>query len=499
MVSFLAYLKSHSMFRTKPIEQLTRHCEDGQGLKRVLRPYELILLGIGAVVGTGIFVITGVAAADYSGPAIILSFVISGLVCILAALCYAEFAAMVPVAGSAYTYCYASLGEIWAWIIGWDLILEYAVSISAVAIGWSAYVVNLLSDVGITLQPELINPPGVAGGMINLPAVLIILFITGVLIIGMKESARLNTLIVIINVAVILLFLALGYGHIDSVNWHPFMPFGWTGVFAGAAIVFFAYIGFDAVLTAAEEVENPQKNLPRGIIASVVIVMILYIVVAAVLTGIVPFGDFHNTSAPVAYALNHIGIPWGAALVSIGALCGITSVILVTLYGQTRIFFAMARDGLLPRFFSEIHPVFNTPAKVTLVVGLLTALLASVTPVERIAELVNIGTLAAFIIVAIGILVLRKVDPGRTRPFRCPFMPWIPILCIISCAGLILVLPGITQLRFVGWMLIGLCLYFVFGLRNSNNPPSGNQPEYTATGLRASIMENDPDLLADDL
>jgi len=460
------------MFKTKSIEHLVGQSQGEQGLQRVLQPYELILLGIGAVVGTGIFVITGVAAADYSGPAIILSFIISGLVCILAALCYAEFSAMVPVSGSAYTYCYASLGEIWAWIIGWDLILEYAVSISAVAVGWSAYVVSLLSDIGISLPPELVNPPGVEGGLLNLPAVLIILLITLVLIIGMKESARLNTLIVIINVTVILLFLALGYNHIETANWHPFMPFGWAGVFAGAAIVFFAYIGFDAVLTAAEEVENPQKNLPLGIIGSVVIVMILYVAVAAVLTGMVPSADFHQTSAPVASALNRIGITWGAALISVGALCGITSVILVTLYGQTRIFFAMARDGLLPRFFSDIHTTFKTPAKVTLVVGVVTSVLAGFVPLGMIAELVNIGTLAAFIIVAFGILVLRKVQPNAVRPFRCPLMPWIPILCIGSCACLILMLPAITQLRFIVWMLLGLCIYFVFGLRNSSNRES---------------------------
>nr|WP_321352676.1 amino acid permease [uncultured Methanoregula sp.] len=457
------------MFRTKPIEHLMEHCQGEHSLRRVIQPYELVLLGIGAVVGTGIFVITGVAAAQYSGPAIILSFVISGLICILAALCYAEFSAMVPVAGSAYTYCYASLGEIWAWIIGWDLILEYAVSISAVAVGWSAYVVSLLGDVGISLPAALVNPPGVSEGLVNVPAMLIILAITAVLIIGMKESARLNTLIVVINIAVILLFLALGYSHIDAVNWHPFMPFGWSGVLAGAAIVFFAYIGFDAVLTAAEEVKEPQKNLPRGIIASVIIVMILYVAVAAVLTGMVPCPDFLRTSAPVAFALDRIGITWGAALVSIGALCGITSVILVTLYGQTRIFFAMARDGLLPAFFSEIHATFGTPAKVTLVVGLVTALLAGFVPLDVIAELVNIGTLAAFIIVAIGVLVLRRTDPLRNRPFRCPAMPWIPVLCIGSCVALILVLPQITQFRFVAWMLLGLLLYFIFGAKNSSN------------------------------
>jgi len=475
MLSILQSLKTHPMFRTKPIEHFIGQSQGDQGLRRVLHPYELLMLGIGAVVGTGIFVITGIAAADYSGPSIILSFILAGIVCILAALCYAEFSAMVPVAGSAYTYCYASLGEIWAWIIGWDLILEYAVSISAVAVGWSAYVVSLLAGFGIALPAELVNPPGVSGGLVNLPAIAVILVITGFLIIGMKESARLNTLIVIVNVTIILLFLALGYGHIDPANWHPFMPYGWSGVFAGTAIVFFAYIGFDAVLTAAEEVEDPQKNLPKGIIASVVIVMILYVAVATILTGIVPYGDLHDIGAPVAFALNRIGITGGAALISVGALCGITSVILVTLYGQTRIFFAMARDGLLPGFFSEIHATFKTPAKVTLVVGIVTSIVAGFVPIGVIAELVNIGTLAAFIIVAAGILVLRKVQPSAKRPFRCPLMPWIPLLCIGSCAYLILVLPGLTQMRFVIWMLVGLCLYFLFGLKkgcNTVEPPA---------------------------
>ncbi len=469
MSSFLDSFRNHMMFKTKPISELMKHCQGNHALQRVLRPYELMLLGIGAVVGTGIFVITGVAAASYAGPAIILSFVISGIICILAALCYAEFSAMVPVAGSAYTYCYASLGEIWAWIIGWDLILEYAVSISAVAIGWSAYVVNLLADIGVTLPPYLVNPPGVSGGMVNLPAAMIILVITAMLVIGMRESATLNSIIVMINISVILIFLVLTHDHINTANWHPFMPFGITGVLAGAAIVFFAYIGFDAVLTAAEEIEDPQTNLPKGIIGSVVIVMILYVCVAAALTGVVPYGDFLQTSAPVAFALDRIDIPWGAALVSVGALCGITSVILVTLYGQTRIFFAMARDGLLPGFFSDIHARFHTPAKVTLLVGVITAVLASVIPLDVIAELVNIGTLAAFIIVAAGILVLRRVQPALERPFKCPLMPLVPLLCIVSCVVLIFMLPLVTQLRFILWMAIGLGVYFLFGMKNSTN------------------------------
>jgi len=468
MVPAPASLRDHAMFETKSVSRLMAHCSGDHALHRVIGPGELILLGIGAVIGTGIFVITGVAAAEYSGPAIILSFIISGLVCMLAALCYAEFASIVPVAGSAYTYCYASLGEIWAWIIGWDMILEYAVAISAVAIGWSAYVVNLLADIGIELPGALTSPPGTSGGMINLPAVMIILAITAVILIGIRESVRLNTIIVTINIAVILLFFALGFSHIDAANWHPFMPFGWTGVFAGAAIVFFAYIGFDSVMTAAEEIEDPQRNLPLGIIGAVTIVIILYVGVAVVLTGIVPSANL-GTSAPVADALTRIGIPTGAALVSLGALCGITSVILVTLYGQTRIFFAMARDGLLPSFFSDLDRTSRTPVKVTLLVGCSTALVAGLLPLGFIAELVNIGTLAAFIIVAAGVIALRKLQPELGRPFRCPCMPVVPVLCILSCTALILVLPAVTQVRFVVWMLVGLGIYFAFGMRNSTN------------------------------
>jgi len=471
MAPSLRSLRNHAMFKTKPIGELLAHCSGEHALHRVISPFELVLLGIGAVVGTGIFVITGIAAAEYSGPAIILSFVISGIVCMLAALCYAEFSSMVPVAGSAYTYCYATFGEIWAWIIGWDLILEYAVSIAAVAVGWSAYVTGLLSEIGIFLPPALANPPGISGGIINLPAVLVILAITALLIAGVKESIRLNTIIVIVNIAVILLFFFLCYSHIDAVNWHPFMPFGWTGVFTGAAIVFFAYIGFDSVMTAAEEIENPQKNLPIGIIGSVAIVILLYVGVAAVLTGVIPYGEL-GTSAPVADALTRIGIHGGALLVSLGALCGITSVILVTLYGQTRIFFAMARDGLLPAFFSDIHRTFHTPAKVTLLVGLSTALVAGLLPLGLIAELVNIGTLAAFMVVAFGIILLRRSQPHLERPFRCPAMPYVPLLCIVSCAVLILVLPAVTQARFVIWMLIGLAIYFFFGIKNSANGKS---------------------------
>ena len=313
-------------------------------------------MGIGAIIGTGIFVITGVVAANYSGPALVVSFVIAGIVCTFAALSYAEFAAMVPVAGSAYTYSYASLGEIWAWIIGWDLILEYAVSIAAVAVGWSGYITSLAAGVGITIPAALANPPGTGGGLVNIPAMAIILLVTVLLVIGVKESVRVNTVIVCIKIGVILLFLYLAFGHIRPANWVPFMPFGWSGVITGAAIVFFAYIGFDAVSTAAEEVKNPQRNVPIGILSSLAIATVLYIAVSAVLTGIVPYSLFAGTSAPVAFALGQIGISWGSALISVGAICGITSVIIVLMYGQTRIFFAMSRDGLLPGLFRADPP-----------------------------------------------------------------------------------------------------------------------------------------------
>lgn len=451
------------IFRRKPVSDLVKEATGERALSKVLGPFELTFLGVGAIIGTGIFVITGIVAAKYAGPALVLSFIISGLVCVFAAFAYAEFASMVPVAGSAYTYSYASLGELWAWIIGWDLILEYAVSISAVAIGWSGYMVNLLGAMGIILPPSLTSPPGVSGGIVNLPAILITMAIAALLTVGVRESARINTVIVGVKILVISLFIYLGLFHINTTNWHPFLPFGWSGVITGAAIAFFAYIGFDAVSTAAEEVKNPQRNLPIGILGSLVICTVLYIAVAAVLTGIVPYSELGQTNAPVAFALTQIGVAWGSALVSVGAICGITSVLIVTMYGQTRIFFAMARDGLLPRFFSEVHPRLKTPVKITLLLGVVTALISSLFSLEEVTQLVNIGTLAAFTIVSVGVIVLRRVQPGLQRPFKCPFVPYIPILCIVSCGGLILALPTITHLRFVVWLAIGLVIYLVYG------------------------------------
>lgn len=475
----------HPMFKTKSIDELIAATKGSRSLKRVLNTPELILLGIGAIVGTGIFVLSGVAA-EFSGPALPLSFIVAGLVCILAALCYAEFATMVPVAGSAYTYCYASLGEIWAWIIGWDLILEYAVAVSAVAIGWSAYVANLFSAVGFALPAYLVNPPGTEGGLINLPALAVIVFITGLLIVGIKESTRFTAVIVVIKISILLLFVFLCLGHFQPVNWSNFMPHGWGGVFGGAAVIFFAFVGFDSVVIAAEETKNPQKALPIALMVSLLVCMILYVAVAAMLTGIVPFEDIIGQGAPIALALSEIGIPWGAALVSVGAICGMTTVLLVNLYGQSRIFFAMSRDKLLPSVFSEVHPVFRTPVKVTLLVGAVTAVVAGFFPLRVIAELVNIGALFAFMVVALGVIILRYKAPETVRPFRVPLFPVIPILCILCTGFLIAHLDPATHIQFLVWMAVGLIVYFAYTFRRYIQPVSTPAPLSQKTGLGTS-------------
>ena len=458
---------SSNIFRTMPIEKLLSQRSGAHSLKKTLGAFELTMLGVGAIIGTGIFVLTGVAAANYAGPALILSFVLSGLACCFAALCYAELSAMLPVSGSAYTFGFVGLGEIWAWIIGWDLVLEYAIAVSAVAIGWSGYIVNLLKAVGIHLPAAFVNAPGIEGGIVNLPAMMIIWVIAGLLVLGAKESTKLNNILVIIKIGVVLLFIALGIGHVKPENWHPFMPYGWNGVFGGAAIVFFAYIGFDAVATAAEEVKNPQKDLPMGIIGSLLICTVLYIIVSAILTGMVPYLEFKNTAAPVAYALAKVGINWGSALVSVGAVCGISSVLLVMTFGTTRLFFALSRDGLLPKVFSEVHPKYGTPIKSTMLVGVMCSVVAGFFPIGKVAELVNIGTLAAFIIVSISVIVLRKKHPDVHRPFSCPLVPIVPILAVLFCSFLIMQLPTFTKMAFVVWLVIGLFIYFTYGKKHS--------------------------------
>lgn len=453
-------------FTKKSINDLIGQSEEkGHKLKRVLGPVDLTFLGIGAIIGTGIFVLTGVAAASHAGPAVILSFVISGLACAFAALCYAEFASMIPVAGSAYTYAYSTLGELFAWIIGWDLILEYAVASIAVSIGWSGYFVMLLKTVGIYLPEWLCQPP------FNLPAAIIVLIMTTVLVIGIRESAKFNNIIVVIKLAVIIFFILFGAFYVRPENWNPFIPFGWTGIMTGAAIVFFAYIGFDAVSTTAEEAKNPKRDLPIGIIASLLICTTLYIAVAAVLTGIVPVGTVANNqnflSAPVAYAFHLINKSWAQGIISVGAIMGITSVLLVMLMGQPRVFFAMSRDNLLPEKISAVHPRFGTPYITTIITGGVVALIALVVPIGTAAELANIGTLFAFAIVSCSVLILRKKEPDVNRPFKTPFVNLIAPLGVLSSLWLMYSLPVLTWIRFLVWLDVGIIIYYFYSRSHS--------------------------------
>jgi APA family basic amino acid/polyamine antiporter len=458
------------MFKKKQICQEAPGSTGCNSLSRTLTTFDLVMLGIGGIIGMGIFVLSGLVAGLHAGNALPLSFIFAGVACLFAALCYAEFSAMIPLAGSAYTYCYMTLGEIWAWIIGWDLILEYGLAVSAVAIGWSGYLGALLRSIGIALPSAFLNPPGTDGGMVNLPAIAIVLCLSLLLVRGAKKSARMNAAIVGIKIAVIVFFIVLGLFSLNPANWTPFMPpKGWLGIFSGAAIIFFAFTGFDAVVTAAEETKNPQKSLPLGLIGSLAICIVLYIVLGVILTGIVPFAELagdNAINAPIAYALGRIGISWGAFIVSVGALCGMTSVILVMLFGQSRIFFAMSRDGLLPAFFSDVSEKTRTPVKVILVTGILTACVAGFFPLAIVAELVNMGTLMAFAIVAIGILLLRARQPDLARPFRCPCVPLIPLLCVGTCAFLILNLSSHAHLMFVSWLAIGLGVYFLYGIHH---------------------------------
>ena len=451
-----------SLFRTKSIN--ANHFAD-TGLKRCLGAFDLTLLGIGAIIGAGIFVLTGVAAATRAGPAIVLSYAVAGTACAFAALAYAELAASVGGCGSAYGYAYAGFGEFIAWIIGWDLILEYGVAVAAVAIGWSGYVNNALTALGLPIPPVFMNGPA-GGGLINLPAALIVLALAVLLTIGVRQSARFNAAMVFIKLLAIGVFIAVAFFNVNPAHWTPFAPFGWEGVMGGAALIFFAYIGFDAVSTTAEESLNPPRDLPIGILASLAICTVIYMVVAALLTGIVPYPEL-NSASPVADALLKLDHRWSAGLIAAGAIAGLTTVMLVLYYGLSRVFLAMSRDGLLPPAFSAIHPKTHTPIRVILMVGALMAAIAGFTPIGDVAELVNIGTLAAFVLVCSGVVVLRYTRPDLPRPFVTPFSPLVPLLGVVACLYLMASLPFVTWLRFGVWLALGLVIYFGYSRRNS--------------------------------
>jgi APA family basic amino acid/polyamine antiporter len=457
--------------------------EEGRSLSKTLGATSITAMGIGAIIGAGIFVLTGTAAAQFAGPSIILSFVLGGIACAFVGLCYSELAAMLPVCGSSYTYTYATLGEVFAWIIGWDLILEYAMGAATVAVGWSGYIVSLLRNVGITIPPTLAAAPGTVvkladgstvTGIVNLPAVLIIAILTTMLVLGTKESARLNNIMVAVKLVVVVAFIALGVFFIKPSNWHPFIPantgefgnFGMSGILRGSAVVFFAFIGFDAVSTAAQEARKPQRDMPIGILGSLVICTVLYILVAGVLTGLVPYGEL-NVPDPIAKGVDAIGLTWFSVLIKIGALTGLTTVILVLLYGQSRIFFTMSQDGLLPPLFARVHPRLQTPYLSQTMIGSIVAIVAALTPISVLGEMVSIGTLFAFILVCGAVIYLRRSDSGASRPFRAPAVPIVPILGILFCLLLMAGLPLVTWGRLVVWLVIGLVIYVSYGRHHS--------------------------------
>jgi len=459
------------IFRTK---RVTSHDDTDHVLNRCLSAWDLAFLGVGAIIGTGIFVLTGIAAATQAGPAIVLSFIIAGLACAFAALSYAELSSSIGGCGSAYGYSYAAFGELIAFIIGWDLLLEYGIAVAAVSNGWSGYFNNALTAIGIPL-PEVLTKAPKLGGIINLPASVIILILMGLLIMGVKHSARANNVMVVVKLITISIFIGVAVFNVHPENWHPFMPFGWfqtlpdgktTGVLAGASLVFFAYVGFDAVSTAAEEAKNPQRDLPFGIVTSLTFCTIIYIIVSGLLTGVVHYTDL-NVSSPVAHALALLGYNWASALISTGVIAGLTTVMLVLYYGLTRIIFAMSRDGLLSPFFSKVNPKTQTPVRVIVLCGTIMALIAGFIPLGDLAELVNIGTLAAFFLVCLGVLVLRITKPDMERPFRSPFSPLFPVLGMLSCAALMAFLPSITWLRFIIWLVVGLIVYFGYSMYHS--------------------------------
>ena len=504
------------LFRRKSITDLQKEAETDHSLKRALGALNLTALGIGAIIGTGIFVLTGEVAAQHAGPAVVLSFILAGVASVFAALCYSEFASLVPMAGSAYTYGYATLGELFAWIIGWDLVLEYALGAVTVAIGWSGYVVSFLRDFGISVPPELsaargiqlIEVPAALAGTVhvrpgwqtvndvltaaitkagtdpaslghataifNLPAIIIIAIVTTLLVVGIKESANVNNVIVFIKVAVVLLFIVAAAHAINPANWHPFIPpntgnrgeFGWSGVMTGAGVVFFAYIGFDAVSTAAQEAKNPQKDMPIGIIGSLLICTVLYILVSGIATGVMSYTEL-NVPDPIAVAADRAGLGWMSSLIKLGAIAGLSSVILVMLLGQSRVFWSMSRDGLLPQFVNRIHPRFQTPWITSIVTGVAVAIVSAFLTVGEAGKLVSIGTLLAFVIVSIGVMVLRVREPNLPRAFKTPAVFIVAPLGALAAMSLMIALPWTTWRRLIVWFVIGIVFYALYGVRKS--------------------------------
>jgi APA family basic amino acid/polyamine antiporter len=474
------------MFKTKPLESISENIQGEKGgLKRVLGPKNLVALGVGGIIGAGIFVLSGQVAAQYTGPAIILSFIIAGISCVLAGFCYAEFASMIPVSGSAYTYTYVTMGEFMAWIIGWNLILEYLFASATVAVGWSGYLTSFLADFNIHIPSALagapfdyINGKGwiTTGCIINLPSVFIVTIITALLIVGIKESASFNNLMVFIKVSAILIFIAVGLFFIQRSNLHPFIPkntgtfghFGISGILRGAGVIFFAYIGFDAVSTAAQESKNPQKDMPTGILASLGISTVLYILVALVLTGIVSY-TMLNVSDPIAVGVNAMGekVFWLRPIIKIAAIAGLTSVVLVMLMAQPRIFYTMSKDGLLPEYFAKVHKKYKTPVFSSVITGLAALILAGLFPINILGELVSIGTLMAFMFVCISVIILRKTKPNAERPFKTPWVPFIPILGALVCFAQMLFLSQATWIRLLVWMVLGILIYVFYGVKHS--------------------------------
>jgi APA family basic amino acid/polyamine antiporter len=467
-----------SLFATKSLERIKAESEGGEHhLKKTLGPVNLVALGIGAIIGAGLFSLTGIAAADNAGPAVVLSFVVAAIGCAFAGMCYSEFSTMIPIAGSAYTYAYATMGELLAWIIGWDLVLEYAVGAATVSVSWSSYVAKLAHMYGVELPPSLIHCPwDEIPGIINLPAVLVVIAISFLLMVGISESARVNAIIVVLKVSIVIVVICVGFAYVNQANYTPFIPantgkfgeFGWSGIMRAAAVIFFAYIGFDAVSTAAQEAKKPQRDMPIGIIGSLVVCTILYILFARVLTGMVHYTKFHGDASPVATVISLFPSALLQTTIVIGIICGYTSVILVMLLGQSRVFYSMSRDGLLPKVFSDIHPRFQTPYRCNLIFMVFVSLFSGFLPISRLGHMTSIGTLLAFVIVCVGIIIMRKTNPNAPRPYRTPLVPLVPILGVLVCFAMMASLDIDTWIRLVVWLAIGLAIYFGYSRHHSH-------------------------------